>query len=265
MGLKGGSRVVTGFVMLVAATAGRSQEMPGLVAPPPSPRLPSGIMGGVALGTSLPLRALKGQPYSLVETTTSFRTLQDGTTMTNVRVQHRMRDAEGRERTERGEMKDGVYKVTLISLSDPVACIIATLFPVTRKAMVTHMPQPKPVTPEEEERIAASRARAEAYRKEHPTSGPAGSEPLPPKSVDGLYAEGTRRTLIIPVGREGNDREIRVVSETWYSPDLKITLGSETDDPRSGKLTTVVSDLKRVDPAPELFQVPPDYTVQSRP
>jgi hypothetical protein len=57
-----------------------------------------------------------------------------------------------------------------------------------------------------------------------------------------------------------------VVTERWTSPDLKIVVGSTSDDPRPqmGKITTVVTDLKLGAPDPKLFEIPTDYTVQEK-
>jgi hypothetical protein len=53
-----------------------------------------------------------------------------------------------------------------------------------------------------------------------------------------------------------------VTSETWTSPDLKITVRQITDDPRSGKVTTELTNITRTDPDPALFQAPEGYTVR---
>jgi hypothetical protein len=220
------------------------------------------MIGGV-VGAVGPMTGIKGQPYSLVEKTTQVRTLSDGTVMTTNREQHRMRDSEGRTRTEMGTIKDGQFELQTVSLMDPVANTIATLIVHGKTAMVTHFPQPKPPTPEQEARMAEFRTKAEAYRKEHPAL-PSGYEDLPPETIAGVYATGRRHTLIIPAGREGNDRDIHVVEDSWASSDLRITLRSTTDDPRMGKITMEVTDLERNEPDPTLFQIPADYKVTER-
>jgi hypothetical protein len=83
--------------------------------------------------------------------------------------------------------------------------------------------------------------------------------------VSGIFAEGTRTTRVIPIGMEGNDREIRVVTEQWVSPDLKIVVARSLDDPRYGQSTMEVSELQRGDPEAALFQVPADYKMVVQP
>ena len=254
------SRGVLGLVVAVGAmcvSAGAQEtSMVAVEAPPPV-----GMIGGVVGGT--PLHGIKGQPYSLVEKTTKVQTLADGTVITTHREKHEMRDSEGRTRTEMGTLKDGQFEVQNVFLMDPVARMNVAMFVNGKTAMVTHFPQapqPKPPTPEQEARMAELRAKAEAYRKEHPAL-PSAYEDLQPEAIAGVYATGRRHTLVIPAGREGNDRDIHIVSDTWTAPDLKIQMRSTTDDPRMGKLTMEVTEFERNEPDPALFQIPPDYKV----
>ena len=219
-----------------------------------------GVVGSVG-AISMGMGGVKGQPYSLVETTTTVRTLGDGTTITNHQEIHRMRDAEGRQRTETGFERDGVMQFNIVNIFDPVARETISLVATTKTAHIFPMPEPKPIDPA---KVAEMRAKAAEVRANHPQPQPVNPptvEKLGGQTVAGVYAEGTRTTRVIPVGKEGNDREIRTVMEVWTSPDLKITVCRTMDDPRTGKSTMVVTDLNRGDPAPSLFQVPADYKV----
>jgi hypothetical protein len=196
--------------------------------------------------------------------TTRIQTLADGTTVKNVTEAREMRDVDGRTRREMGPLKDGEFKVLMVNLTDPVAHTSTIMFGHGKTAQVRHLAEPKPRSAQEEARLAEVRARAEAYRKEHPVkAGPNETvvENLPDKTIAGIRATGTRRTRVIPVGEIGNDREIKTVFETWYSSDLKVTLETSSDDPRMGKWTMVVSELTRGDPDASLFKVPADYKV----
>jgi len=55
-----------------------------------------------------------------------------------------------------------------------------------------------------------------------------------------------------------------VVTERWFSPELKIVVESRTIDPRTGEVLYHVVSLDRSEPSRELFEVPPDYTVIER-
>ena len=91
------------------------------------------------------------------------------------------------------------------------------------------------------------------------------SEALGNRQILGLRAEGTRQTLTIPPGAFGNVGPIQVVTERWYSPELKIVLESRRTDPRMGDVTYRVTHLLRGEPDAALFEIPSDYTVIERP
>jgi TonB family protein len=80
--------------------------------------------------------------------------------------------------------------------------------------------------------------------------------------IEGVECEGTRSITTIPAGAVGNERPIEVVNETWYSPELKLTILSKRNDPRFGESTYRVTNISRAEPEASLFQVPPDYTIK---
>lgn len=82
------------------------------------------------------------------------------------------------------------------------------------------------------------------------------------KDIDGVRAEGKLRSYEIPAGEMGNRNAIVVSDETWFSPELQITVLSKHSDPRSGDNVYRLTALKREEPAASLFAVPADYTVK---
>ncbi len=91
----------------------------------------------------------------------------------------------------------------------------------------------------------------------------ASTRELGTRDFDGVKAEGKLRSYEIPAGEVGNRNPIVVSDESWYAPQLQITLYTKHSDPRSGDLIFRVKGLKREEPAPALFVVPPDYTVHA--
>jgi len=85
---------------------------------------------------------------------------------------------------------------------------------------------------------------------------------LPAREIDGIKATGVMRSFEIPAGEVGNRNAIVVSDETWYAPELRITLLSKHSDPRTGDSVFRVENLKREEPAPGLFVPPPDYKVR---
>jgi hypothetical protein len=100
------------------------------------------------------------------------------------------------------------------------------------------------------------------YAKSHArqSANPPVTEDLTPQVANGLSVKGSRITTTIPIGTFGNDREVKVVNERWYSDDLKVLVRSSNSDPRFGVTTYELTDIAQGAPDPALFQVPPDYT-----
>jgi len=81
------------------------------------------------------------------------------------------------------------------------------------------------------------------------------------QTIEGVQATGTQSVLTIEAGAIGNDQAIRIVSEEWYSPDLKTVVLSKRSDPRFGDTLYQLTQISRSEPDATLFQVPAAYTV----
>lgn len=68
--------------------------------------------------------------------------------------------------------------------------------------------------------------------------------------------------MTYPAGSMGNDGPITVVSEDWFSAELKVSVLSKSSDPRSGESTMKLTNLSQAEPDASLFQVPGDYTIE---
>ena len=84
------------------------------------------------------------------------------------------------------------------------------------------------------------------------------------KDFDGVKAEGKSTVWTIPAGEIGNRSPINITSETWYSPDLQVTVSSRYNDPRTGETVYRLANLKRGEPAAALFEVPAEYAVKDK-
>jgi hypothetical protein len=93
-------------------------------------------------------------------------------------------------------------------------------------------------------------------------SGKASTRDLGTKEIEGVKAQGKLRSYEIPAGEIGNRNPIVVSTESWYSPDLQVTLLSKRSDPRSGERIYRLEGIRRDEPAAALFTVPSDYTVK---
>lgn len=90
------------------------------------------------------------------------------------------------------------------------------------------------------------------------------AEPLGKKNVEGVIAEGTRNVTTIPVNDVGNDRPIKIVGERWYSEELGMTVMTSHTDPRTGEETFRMTNIRRGDPPPYLFQPPAGATEERK-
>ena len=97
---------------------------------------------------------------------------------------------------------------------------------------------------------------------DHKWAAKASSRDLGTRDFDGIKAEGKQRSYEIPAGEVGNRNPIVVSDETWYAPDLQVTVYSKHSDPRSGEYVYRLEGLKRGEPDASLFAVPSDYQVR---
>jgi hypothetical protein len=88
------------------------------------------------------------------------------------------------------------------------------------------------------------------------------TESLGTQTIEGVSAEGSRTTFTIPAGEIGNEQAINIVSETWFSPELKVLVMRKHSDPRNGEMVYRLTNINRTEPDRSLFEVPADYTVK---
>jgi hypothetical protein len=193
------------------------------------------------------------QPYSIKSHSARFQTLADGTHITTVTTSQVWRDADGRTRQETySTLNDGTPS-HFISIYDPAAHVRMTWTvdnPNMAKVVNVYR-DPQPVV----QPVTTVQPTAQRY---YPTS----NQSLPPQTIDGIYVTGSRNTRTIPAGYAGNDRDITTTTEGWMSQTLGIELRYITDDPRTGKQTTEVTDIQQTAPDPALFQPPEGYQVK---
>jgi hypothetical protein len=87
------------------------------------------------------------------------------------------------------------------------------------------------------------------------------SESLGAQTVNGVQADGTRRTRTIPAGAIGNVSAIQIVQETWFSPDLQVPVLVKVTDPRSGVTVRELTNINPTEPDAALFQTPAGYSI----
>ena len=228
---------------------------------------------------------VKGAPYSAQAVTETTQTLANGTRIVQKSTATIYRDSLGRQRREQTLPAIGPFTPQgdppqIISISDPVAGVNYSLNPKERIAVKLPNPPGLPDRPNQSVtkefnvmvsgpgpaiQSAPALPNTIFFRGVAPDSNePPKVDQLGWKLIEGLQAEGTRTTITIPAGQIGNDRPIEIVDEQWRSPDLQVTVFSRHSDPRMGETVYSLVNVNRADPAPGLFQVPPDYTLQDK-
>jgi hypothetical protein len=218
---------------------------------------------------------VKGAPFTAQRTEESTQTLGDGTHINNKSSISYARDSAGRVRREDDEW---------ITIYDPVANATYRLnkknhtgskVEFIRGAAKIRLDE---INQERADELKAQSEKALAEDKARQdgvvaitNQGPDGrvysfrkdgtEESLGSQVVNGVMADGMRTSYTIPAGDFGNDRPITSVTESWYSPDLHLTVMYKRSDPREGEVTTQYTGIKRAEPDPSLFQLPAGYTL----
>ncbi len=206
-----------------------------------------------------------GKPVAGTEVRRSTQTLSDGTHVDNSDKSRFYRDADGRTRVENTGMA---------MILDPVAHVTYNIDLVkktyrrsahsdraqTLTISVAGTPSTSMAGSSPARTTSSSHSSEQSSSTEH-TDGKmsASKEELAPQMLNGVNVKGSRVTHIIPAGSFGNDRDVRVVTERWFSDDLKLLIKSSTNDPRTGVTTYEFADIVQGPPDPALFQVPAGF------
>ncbi len=206
-------------------------------------------------------KLVTGSPYSAQAVTQFTQTLANGDHIQRSTTAAVARDSQGRTRMDRSLATVGALSASgggherAIMIHDPVAGMSYALDPASRTARSTPIPAAR-----------TAPAGAQPHARPDGRMAAAKTEDLGTQTIQGVSAQGKRVTRAIPAGREGNEKEIDIVSETWYSPDLQVVVMSKTSDPRFGESVYQLNGITRAEPDPALFTVPSDYAVtQGRP
>ena len=236
-------------------------------------------------------QVVKGMPYSAESVTETTQALADGNHIRNKTTSQMFRDAEGRTRREPSlgtiALAPDVMLPQLVFINDPVSGFHYVLDVKERTAQKAkigavppHMAELKMKLEAEEPGmrtagtagtffghtgVAMAGGEAGAVRtmtySRTATLQNAKTESLGRQTMEGVPVDGTRSTWSIPAGEIGNEREIDVVSERWYSPELQTVIMSRHSDPRLGETVFRLTNISRSDPPRTLFEPPADYKV----
>jgi hypothetical protein len=214
---------------------------------------------------------VKGAPYSADIVNESIQVLSDGNRIVHRTTSRAYRDSEGRTRREEDRVLGGSPG---IQISDPVSgnswnldidartARQSSSLPLIYGGNVNRGGELERINVVLNGQLSSFVARGgNGLWLTGPGNEQSVEEKLAARTIEGLRVEGVRRTMTIPVGTIGNERPIVVTSEEWTSPELKVLVLSESNDPRTGTSTYKLVNVKRAEPAATLFQVPSDFTI----
>lgn len=209
--------------------------------------------------------SVTGCPFSTVIEIAETQTLADGTQIQTKSKALVYRDSLGRIRYENYSFvptdKEIPESPNMIQIFDPVAGFSYWLTP--RNAVATRRSLGEPeASPKGNAQPPHSSVQAPAPAQPQEPRPKSVVEKLGTQMMEGLLVTGRRNTVTFPVGMEGNDRPIAVVSEVWDSSDMGIQLVRKDSNPRTGDTERRMTNLSRTEPDPSLFQVPADYTMK---
>jgi hypothetical protein len=221
--------------------------------PPPGP----GLMPGINIVGIEPLELSEpvvGVPFSADTMTTLTQQLADGNRIEQRTTGSIARDRRGRIRIEQTLAgfgpPGGGEAVRLVTITDPATREQYQLDASLRIARRLRFPPPRRDAPGGRPPFAPPSMKTEV---------------LEPRTFDGVKADGSRAVLVIPAGAIGNDRAIDIVSERWYSAELRVVVATRRVDPRFGNTSYRLVNIVRGDPPSQLFEVPADFTLRDQP
>jgi hypothetical protein len=208
-------------------------------------------------------KPIKGAPYSAEAITEITQSLSDGNKIYRKSTASIYRDSEGRTRREQSLIPMGFLGFSAnhpktIFINDPAAGVNYIIHPEMREARkisapTFHLPVAKFEMTEREGSIsfAAKPSFAREIKKEK----------LGVDTIEGVKAEGSRDIITIPAGQIGNERAIEIVTELWYSPELRTTVLRRHNDPRFGETIYKLTNINRTEQPKSLFEIPEGYKV----
>jgi hypothetical protein len=241
-------------------------------------------------------QVVKGKPYSADMSTETVQTLTDGNRILHRTVSKFYRDSDGRTRREETfgnvDPEHPSPHEVKVFVDDPVNGTAFVLDPGSKTAEKLQRPRiffderngeddatqimSKPVNDSEIGEQSGPGRMMIKFRDEHSGNPNAVVMQLPDekrdvvkedlgtRNIEGVDCSGTRQTITIPASEVGNEKPISIVTETWFAPAIGAVVQSSSDDPRYGKTTYQLTNVKLSEPARSLFEPPAEFRVNVR-
>lgn len=225
-------------------------------------RTPGALVMGSSPGPALAFPVVLNEPYTATLRTQEITRTSNGGRILREALNIRARDSSGRIRDEQlpsSPDSTGSFIQNVVNIIDPKSLRAIQWNSSTQTFTSADIPdnlshQQHPISDCERLGREADPSTAESGTvQNHPKY-----EYLGTRKTEGLESVGCRVTLIIPKDSSGRWFGT-VVTETWNSLELRINLLTTENDSDGTVRITGLSDLRRVEPDPSLFQLPTGY------
>jgi hypothetical protein len=217
----------------------------------------TGASDASAQGPDVFVTPVPNEPFSGVIDVERSVVQRDGSIANLKTSRHIGRDGRGRIYNELRRLlpvsSTETPQIVSILLYDPQTRVSTTLFPQARTFSARTVDRPPATAP-------PGLLYASPTGNSLPQNQFTKEEDLGIHEMEGLLVHGVREVQTIPADNTGTGNEMFISDEYWYSDDLRINLVLRHSDPRTGTVTMTVTQVKRTEPDPGLFEIPHDYT-----
>jgi len=201
----------------------------------------------------------QGKPYQAKAIRTIVTYASDSAKQVVVIKANLFRDAKGRIRMERfyDGTADPLEQTPADILIDDNCGTAVTLLPGPKIAKLQQMAQPL--------QVSNRPCCQEVDPKDPPQPGPEGKfEDLGHKFIDGVEVRGERTSYYASVQAKLSGAPPIHIYEDWCSILLDTPMGNyivDHDHKPKREITTVITDVRQLEPDPDLFDIPKDYKI----
>jgi len=216
----------------------------------------SAIPGALAQGSrGIFVTPIANQPFMAVvdEQRTSFQ--PDGTALAMKTIHAIARSTQGQIYNESRPLVpasfSGTPPIRVMHIYDPQTRLNTFLYPQQKTGWQGRTPHPPSTVPPD--------LYATPTANSLPSNQFTKDEDLGTQTMEGVTVHGVRETQIIPAAQNGTAKEVMVTDEYWYSDELRLNMLVKHNDPRTGSVTTTVTQVTRTEPDAAIFEIPSGY------
>jgi hypothetical protein len=236
---------------------------------PQNPAMPHDYPGVNVRIPGIFVTPVPNAPFSAKVDILSRQLMPDGSYDIKTATNHIARQSSGCIYNERRRLVStalqGESPLLSALIYDPSTRLSISLDPFSRLARERVLRQPlvpPPNTPPPANSISSSKGILSGNSGSSSNINPSvKEEELGTQMLGTTTLRGIRKSRTIPADQSGAGKQIVIVDEYWYSPDLSLYLIIKHNDPRTGEQIVAVSGIDRHEPDPSLFAVPEKYKV----